>query len=220
VIETRVDGSQKHPGRAAPSPGDCGRTRTVHSSSPWFSRFVMATPAVRGASHQFTAGPSRARRKEAMPAQDHVGLAGAVVGCPISPQGEVALPGSAIRPNHRGDSDRRSEIDPRGALPVVGGRCHICRHARRRPARNAAGKPGGRNHQVRPTLWHRLPPFRLPQSASPWPRWDDSDAAIAAAAVGPKGSAGCEPGGSDRARRDKCGERSRWDVCGTGDQGR
>jgi hypothetical protein len=212
VIESGVHCSQGHPGRAVASLGDHGRIQTVHSSSPLFSRFLMATAGVGGASHQFTAGPSRARRKEAMPAPDQVGLADAVAGCPNSPEGEVALLGSAIRPKHRGDSDRRSEIDPPGGLPVVGGRCYICRHAR--------GLPGGRTHQVRPTSWHRLPPFRLPQSFSPWPRWDDSDAARAAAAVGPKGSAGCEPGGSDRARRGKCGERSRWDVCGTGDQGR
>ena len=154
---------------------------TVHSSSPQSSRFAATTPVAKGASvttraeksasatartakgasSTILAGPTRARRKEAMPARYRLGLAGSAVRCPISPQREVALHRSAIRPNHRGDCDCRSEIQPRGGLPVVGGRSHTCRRAR--------ALPGGRNYHVRPTSWHRPPPFRLPQSASPWP---------------------------------------------------
>jgi hypothetical protein len=124
VIETRFSSWPRVPETPRTQLRPLRHNLTVHSSSLSHSMFVMTTSAVGGASNRFTARPMRVGRKEAMPARYHAGLAGAASGCPISPQGEVALQRSAIRPNHRGDCDRRSEVDPRGGLPVVGGRCH------------------------------------------------------------------------------------------------
>jgi len=77
----------------------------------------MATCSAKRASHKFTAGPNRVGRKEAMPAQHRVRLAGALVVVPGQPAGGGC---AALVQRQPAEDHRGNPIAGPRSIPAVG----------------------------------------------------------------------------------------------------
>lgn len=81
------------------------------------ARLLMATCSAKRASHKFTAGPNRVGRKEAMPAQHRVRLAGALVVVPGQPAGGGC---AAVVQRQPAENHRGNPIAGPRSIPAVG----------------------------------------------------------------------------------------------------